>query len=71
MGAGGEKEEKEPTPWYLKEFLGITWYDYGKSSGCFLALYLFLGLFYAAVMAAGSDVRGSSYLLMPSKYFGA
>ena len=64
------KEAAQPE-WYLKEFKGITVQDYGRSGACFLVLYVILGCLYGAMMTIAVEVRGSDYMSLPSKYFGA
>ena len=63
--AAGEQE------WWLREFKGITVLDYGRSSACFLVLYVILGCLYGAMMTIAVEVRGGNYMSLPSKYFGA
>ena len=65
------KEAAAAPEWWLKEFKGITVQDYGRSVACFLVLYVILGCLYGAMMTIAVDVRGSNYMSLPSKYFGA
>ena len=65
------KEAAAAPEWWLKDFKGITMQDYGRSGACFLVLYVILGCLYGAMMTIAVDVRGSNYMSLPSKYFGA
>ena len=66
-----EKTEVKSNAGFLEKTLwGISYRNWSRIVGKLIVLYVFLGLYFTALLHIGFEVRGTKYMSLPSKYFG-